>query len=51
MMDLFDVASSLFGSKRSEDSGRSVSNQLDTITAVGASDSSSGTVGVVFDAG
>ena len=48
-MDMFDLASALFGSRRAEDTN-TVSNSVDTITAIGATDSENGSTGVVFDA-
>lgn len=48
-MDIFNIASALFGSSRIEDSS-SLSNTVDSISAVGATASSDGAVGITMDA-
>ena len=48
-MDIFNVASALFGSSRVEETD-GISNTVDSISAVGATDSESGNVGLTMDA-
>lgn len=48
-MDIFNIASALFGSSRIEDSG-GLSNTVDSVSAVGATASVDGSVGITMDA-
>lgn len=48
-MDIFNIASALFGSSRVEETD-GISNAVDSISAVGATDSESGNVGLTMDA-
>ena len=48
-MDIFNVASALFGSSRVEETD-GISNAINSISAVGATDSESGNVGLTMDA-
>lgn len=48
-MDMFDLASALFGTRRSETGGK-LANSVSTITGTGAVDSTNGAAGIVFDA-
>lgn len=48
-MDIFNVASALFGSSRVEETD-GISNTVDSISAIGATDSDSGSVGLTMDA-
>lgn len=48
-MDIFNLASALFGSSRVEETD-GISNTVDSISAVGATDSESGNVGLTMDA-
>ena len=48
-MDIFNIASALFGSSRIEESG-GLSNTVDSVSAVGATASVDGSVGITMDA-